>query len=65
MKEVVGPVPAGTVFEVTVECIPEINEAPSAELVAAITFEFDETGAPIGDTGMDWLAPVDWCDWRQ
>ena len=48
VKEVVGPVPAGTVFEVQVECVPEINKAPDAEGVPLTTFQFDENGDPIG-----------------
>jgi len=48
VKVLEGPVPAGAVFEVEVVCTPDINSAPSTELVAATTFEFDENGDPIG-----------------
>jgi hypothetical protein len=36
-----------------------IAPIPAAEMPDA------PPGAPIGDTGMDWLARVEWCRWRQ
>jgi hypothetical protein len=46
-KVVVGPVPAGTVFEVTVQCTGDPNDAPSEGIPASV-FQFDENGDPIG-----------------
>ncbi|HYF47067.1 MAG TPA: hypothetical protein VD926_12700 [Acidimicrobiales bacterium] len=46
-KVVVGPVPAGAVFEVTVQCEGSATSAP--EGFAGGTVQFDETGAPLND----------------
>ena len=53
VKEVVGPVPAGTVFEVTVQCVLDAPAAPDAELVPVTVFQFDEDGNPIGPNSVD------------
>jgi hypothetical protein len=45
-KVVEGPVPAGAVFEVTVECVSEQTGAPS-EGGTGGTVQFDETGTPL------------------
>jgi hypothetical protein len=50
-KVVEGPVPAGTVFAVEVACLPNLG-APT-ELVATVTMEFDETGAPLTENSVD------------
>jgi hypothetical protein len=44
--------------------IKRFLERPVEPIKSPVTYDAPP-GAPIGDTGMDWLAPVDWCDWRQ
>jgi hypothetical protein len=44
--------------------IKRFLERPAEPIKSPVTYNAPP-GAPIGDTGMDWLAPVDWCDWRQ
>ena len=43
--------------------IKRFLERPAEAVKEPVTFDAPP-GAPIGDTGMDWLAPVNWCDWK-
>ena len=52
VKVVEGPVPAGAVFEVTVDCEPTLS-SPATEGFEPQTFQFDETGDPIGDNSVE------------
>jgi len=44
--------------------IKRFLDRPAEPIKSPVTYNAPP-GAPIGDPGMDWLAPVDWCDWRQ
>jgi hypothetical protein len=43
--------------------IKRFLERPAAPITAPSTFDAPP-GAPIGDTGMDWLAVPSWCAWK-
>jgi hypothetical protein len=43
--------------------IKRFLERPAAPITSPSTFDAPP-GAPIGDTGMDWLATPSWCGWR-
>jgi hypothetical protein len=44
--------------------IKRFLDRPAEPIKSPVTYNAPP-GAPIGDPGMDWLAPVEWCDWRQ
>ena len=43
--------------------IKRFLERPADSVKTPVTYDAPP-GAPIGDPGMDWLAPVGWCDWK-
>jgi hypothetical protein len=43
--------------------IKRFLERPADSVKAPVTYDAPP-GAPIGDPGMEWLAPVGWCDWK-
>ena len=59
-----GPLPDDSAAQMLIAAdIKRFLERPAEPLKSPVTFDAPP-GAPIGDAGMDWLAPVGWCAWK-